>query len=114
MAGEHAEVALRARYVDLLNVAGEQQFLGRDEIEMEGGHGVMLASLCRHSGARAWPANPELMNTDLAKLHDRWPWVPGSRAPLGPRDDDRSYVTCYAASAASLIFSRLTMTTGRA
>ena len=38
MAGEHAEVALGAGHVDLLDVAGEQKLFRRDEIELEGGH----------------------------------------------------------------------------
>src|SRR5262245_4655665 len=38
MAGEHAEVALRARHVDLIDVAREQKLLGRDEIEVESCH----------------------------------------------------------------------------
>ena len=40
MAGEHAEIALRARDVDLIDLAGEQELFGRDEIEVEGGHAV--------------------------------------------------------------------------
>src|SRR5262245_1445337 len=38
VAGEHAEVAFGTRHVDLLDVAGEQELLGRDKIEVEGGH----------------------------------------------------------------------------
>jgi hypothetical protein len=36
--GEHAQIPLGARQVDLGNLAGEQELLGRDEIEMEAGH----------------------------------------------------------------------------
>src|SRR5436190_1614172 len=38
MAREHAEVALGARHVDLIDRAGEQEFLGRNQIELERGH----------------------------------------------------------------------------
>src|SRR6185369_11271041 len=35
---KHAEVALGPRHVDLIDLAGEQELFGRDEIELEGGH----------------------------------------------------------------------------
>ena len=38
MAGEHAEIALDAGDVDLIDLAGEGELFGRDEIEVEGGH----------------------------------------------------------------------------
>jgi len=37
MAGEHAEITLDAGNVDLIDIAGEGEFFGRDEIEVEGG-----------------------------------------------------------------------------
>ena len=39
MIGEHAELPFGARDVDLIDLAGEQQLLGRDEIEVKGSHG---------------------------------------------------------------------------
>jgi hypothetical protein len=44
MAGEHAEIALRTRHVDLVDFAGEQQFLRRNEIKMKGRHFVLANS----------------------------------------------------------------------
>src|SRR5262245_31135112 len=38
MAGEHAEVALRTRYIDLLDVAGKQESFRRNKIEVKAGH----------------------------------------------------------------------------
>jgi hypothetical protein len=38
--GEHTEIALRARDVDLGDLAAQQQLLRRDEVEMESGHDV--------------------------------------------------------------------------
>ena len=38
MAGEHAEIALGPRHVDLIDFAGEEKLFGRDEIEVEGRH----------------------------------------------------------------------------
>ena len=38
MAGQHAEIALGARHVDLIDLAGERELFRRDEIEVEGGH----------------------------------------------------------------------------
>ena len=49
MSGEHAEIALGARHVDLIDFAGEEELLGRDEIEVEGGH-RSIQSLGRHPG----------------------------------------------------------------
>ena len=40
MAGEHAEIALDAGNVNLIDFSGEADFFGRDEIEVEGGHGI--------------------------------------------------------------------------
>ena len=40
MSGEHAEITLDAGNVDLIDFAGEGELFGRDEIEVEGGHGV--------------------------------------------------------------------------
>src|SRR3977135_3772192 len=45
MSGEHAEIALDAGDVDLIDLAGESEFFRRDEIEMEGGHGDALSQL---------------------------------------------------------------------
>ena len=39
MTGEHAEIALDAGNVDLIDLAGEGELFRRDEIEVEGGHG---------------------------------------------------------------------------
>ena len=39
VAGEHAEIALDAGHVDLIDFAGEGELFRRDEIEVEGGHG---------------------------------------------------------------------------
>jgi hypothetical protein len=41
MAGKHAEIALLARHVDLGDVAGVEKPFRRDELEAEGGHGVV-------------------------------------------------------------------------
>ena len=41
MSGEHAEIALDAGNVDLIDLAGEGELFGRDEIEVEGGHGML-------------------------------------------------------------------------
>ena len=38
MSGEHAEIALGARNVDLLDFTGEQKLFRRHEIEVESGH----------------------------------------------------------------------------
>ena len=45
MAGQHAEIAFHAGNVDLIDFAGEGEFFGRDEIEVEGGHGAVLCEL---------------------------------------------------------------------
>ena len=39
VAGEHAEITFHAGNVDLIDLAGEGKLFGRDEIEVEGGHG---------------------------------------------------------------------------
>jgi hypothetical protein len=39
VSGEHAEITLNARHVNLIDFAGEGEFFGRDEIEVKGGHG---------------------------------------------------------------------------
>src|ERR1700693_4695085 len=39
MSGEHAEIALDTGNIDLIHFTGEGEFFGRNEIEMEGGHG---------------------------------------------------------------------------
>ena len=39
MAGQHAEIAFHAGNVNLIDFAGEGEFFGRNEIEVEGGHG---------------------------------------------------------------------------
>ena len=44
MTGEHAEVALGAGNVDLIDLTGKQQLFGRYEIELEGGHVVSCLS----------------------------------------------------------------------
>jgi hypothetical protein len=44
MAGEHAEIALDARDVNLIDFAGEGEFFRGDEIEMEGSHGRSVFS----------------------------------------------------------------------
>ena len=41
MSGEHAEIALDAGNVDLIDFAGEGEFFRRNEIEVEGGHGYL-------------------------------------------------------------------------
>src|SRR5262249_8649584 len=38
MTRQHAEIALEAGNVDLVDLAGECELFGRDEIEVEGGH----------------------------------------------------------------------------
>ncbi len=42
MSGEHAEIALDAGDVDLIDFAGEGELFRGDEIEVEGGHGIVL------------------------------------------------------------------------
>src|SRR5260370_513662 len=44
MSGEYAEIALDAGNVDLIDLAGEGKLFGRDEIEVEGGHGLSALS----------------------------------------------------------------------
>ena len=39
VSGEHAEIAFDAGDVNLIDFAGEGELFGRDEIEVEGGHG---------------------------------------------------------------------------
>ena len=39
MSGQHAEIALQAGNVNLIDFAGEGEFFGRNQIEVEGGHG---------------------------------------------------------------------------
>ncbi len=39
MPGQHAEIAFDAGNVDLIDLAGEGELFGGDEIEVEGGHG---------------------------------------------------------------------------
>ena len=39
MSGEHAEIAFHAGNVNLIDLAGEGELFGGDEIEVEGGHG---------------------------------------------------------------------------
>src|SRR5712691_3084074 len=51
MPGEHAEVALGAWHVDLVDLVGEQKLLGRNKIEMEGGH----RSTPPDHGVERWP-----------------------------------------------------------
>ena len=46
MAGQHAEIALGAGHVHLLDLAGEQQLFRRDQIEMKCGHYSL--SLCSY------------------------------------------------------------------
>ena len=41
MTGEHAEITLGAWHIDLLDVAGEQELFGRDQIEVECGHALI-------------------------------------------------------------------------
>src|SRR3954453_10802009 len=41
MSGEHAEIALHAGDINLIDFAGEGEFFRRDEIEVKGGHGVL-------------------------------------------------------------------------
>jgi hypothetical protein len=42
MSGEHAEIALDAGNVNLIDLTGEGELFGGDEIEVECGHGVVL------------------------------------------------------------------------
>ncbi len=44
MTGEHAEFTLHAGNVNLIDIAGEGELFGRDEIEVEGGHGLSVLS----------------------------------------------------------------------
>ena len=44
MSGEHAEIAFHAGNVNLIDLAGEGELFGRDEIEMEGSHGKPASS----------------------------------------------------------------------
>ena len=44
MRRKYAEVAFRARNIDLIDLSGEQKLLGRNEIEMESGHRILLSS----------------------------------------------------------------------
>src|SRR5258708_15441800 len=47
MSGEHAEIALDAGDVNLIDFAGEGEFFRGDEIEVEGGHGATLSAVTR-------------------------------------------------------------------
>ena len=65
MAGEHAEVAFRARHVDLIDGLGHQQAFRRNEIELEGGHGSK-PFWCHSGRAKREPKssnNPERNNS---------------------------------------------------
>src|SRR5882724_6754059 len=42
MSRKHAEIALGAGNIDLIDFSGEGEFFRRDEIEVKGGHGVVL------------------------------------------------------------------------
>src|SRR5207302_4887031 len=56
MSGEHAEIAFHAGNVNLIDLAGEGELFGRDEIEVEGSHGVPANSEWRmaSSEGREW------------------------------------------------------------
>ena len=45
VAREHAEIALDAGDINLVDFAGEGELFRRDEIEVEGGHGDLLSRL---------------------------------------------------------------------
>ena len=45
VAGQHAEITLGAGNVDLIDLTGKHELLGRDEIELEGGHVCLLPDL---------------------------------------------------------------------
>src|ERR1700716_2944402 len=104
MSGEHAEIALDAGDVDLIDLAGESELFGRDEIEMEGGHGDALSAVTRgldrgsieqktsfQMDCRVKPGNDNLNVTPLrprASCPFRLPlrWCRPCRRPL-PADD---------------------------
>src|SRR5882757_10242718 len=44
MTGQHAEIAFHAGDVNLIDFAGEGEFFGRNQIEVEGGHGEPASS----------------------------------------------------------------------
>ena len=43
VAGQHAEVALGAGHIDLIDLAGERDLVRRHELEVEGGHALIPA-----------------------------------------------------------------------
>ena len=45
MSGQHAEIALDPGDIDLIDLAGEGELFGRDEIEVKGGHILSVFSL---------------------------------------------------------------------
>jgi hypothetical protein len=71
MAGEHAEIALDAGDVNLIDFAGEGEFFRGDEIEMEGSHGRSVFPMS--AGAR--PAGHSIKKSPLDGLpgqSNRW------------------------------------------
>jgi hypothetical protein len=45
MAGKHAEIALKAGNVDLIDFAGEGEFFRGEEIKVEGGRGAPVIQI---------------------------------------------------------------------
>src|SRR6478752_10355677 len=80
MAGEHAEIALDAGDVNLIDFAGEGEFFRGDEIEMEGSHGgsVFPISAAGWRKVRFWrillPKSKIEQPQNLAKV-DLWAFL---------------------------------------
>ena len=54
MSGEHAEIAFHAGNVNLIDLAGEGELFGRDEIEVKGSHGEPANSEWRMASSEGW------------------------------------------------------------
>src|SRR6266403_1962691 len=94
MAGEHAEIALDAGDVNLIDFAGEGEFFRGDEIEMEGSHGRSVFPMSAAGSTRGsinqktasgWIAGSIESLAPLVEgccLHSSV-WRPLRRSPLG-------------------------------
>src|SRR4029077_4253641 len=85
MSGQHAEIALEAGNIDLVHLAGKGELLGRDEIEVECGHGITLSAVTRCTTRGSISRKKTLLSMDCR---------------VEPGNDDS---LLYAASAASFL-----------
>src|SRR6202048_4108413 len=92
MSSEHAEIALDAGNVNLIDFAGEGEFFRRNEIEVEGGHGLSACFTSPACGGGR-PAQP----VGWGSLREK------AKAPPQPSPASRGGGFCQAASAASIL-----------